>query len=204
MKRALLFAALTMTLLLASIPARAADDHFEIRVTADNVVSWTADYLRDLPSGAGWTDGDRVGYKCAYAFLMNNGVPVGRVTFTRVVAAASYVKINDYQMVEGARHYDGTPANLGGGPQLNECPAPSQTYTAYAGPDQRPTITYEAGGCTVLETRSYPNIVAGTGIKFQQVESSDSRVTVVAYKNNLPIVVVYYDALGSTVMNSDL
>lgn len=201
MRRTWFFAALIALAVVAG-PVGASNHQFDIMVKTDGATAWIADYQRTLPSGAGWTDGDRVGYRCAYAFLMNGGQVVGRVTFSRVSEAAAYVRINDEHMVEGARHYDGTVAS-GEVSQLNECPAPTQSYTSFSG-DQRPVITYETG-CAVLETRNYANLVPGAGVTFQQVESTDDRVTVVAYKNGLPIVVIYYDSMSpSVVMNSNL
>lgn len=203
MKRIPYYVALVAALFLVALPVSADPDRYDIMVNADGVRAWTAEYERTLSDGVGWTDGDRVAYRCAYGFLMDDGVVVGRVTFTRIQAASSYAAISDQYMLEGARHYDGTPAVLTGGPQLNECPAPSESYTSFSG-DQRPIITFNTSGCEVLETRNYQNLEPGAGITFQQTESTDDRVTVVAYKNSLPFVVVYYDALSSTVMNSDL
>ena len=72
------------------------------------------------------------------------------------------------------------------------------------GSDQRPTITYTLGQ-TLLEVRNYKKTVVGAGITFRQVESTNSRVTVVAYKDNLPVIVIYYDSMvPGVVMDSDL
>ena len=178
-----------------------------VNESAPNTWWWDAYYFRSLPfaSSTGWTDGDRSGYRCFYSFLMNQGQVVGRVTFTRVEDAAGYASVNDKYMLEGQRYYDGTVAPPGAGKELGECPAPVQDYTPFTGPGQKPTITYSTTGGQLLEVRNYKPLVTGAGITFQQIESTDQRVTVVAYFNNLPVIVVYYDSMVSTVvMNSDL
>jgi hypothetical protein len=187
-------------------------DHFitmlsGVNESGPNTWWWDANYFRNLPfaSNTGWTDGDRSGYRCFYAFLTNQGQVVGRVTFTRVDAAASYASVNDKYMSEGVRYYDGTPAPAGAPNELGECPSPVQDYTPFSGPSQKPTITYSTTGGQLLEVRNYKTLAANAGVTFQQVESTDQRVTVVAYYDNLPVIVVYYDSMVSTVvMNSDL
>ena len=168
---------------------------------------WDAPYFRDLPftAGAGWTDGDRAGYRCFYAFLLNQGEVVGRVTFTRVPAADSYAAIKDAFMVEGARYYDGTLAPGNAPKELGECPRTVVDYAPATGSDQRPTITYSTTSGSLLEVRNYKNTVVGAGITFGQVESTPQRVTVVAYKDNLPAIAIYYESMvPGVVMNSDL
>lgn len=167
---------------------------------------WNAPYYRSLPfaSNTGWTDGDRSGYRCFYAFLLNEGQVVGRVTFTRVPEAGSYASISDKYMVEGERYYNGTLAPANAPKELGECPEPMTAYTPATGSDQRPIITYTLGG-TLLEVRNYTKTVVGEGITYRQVESTDSRITVVAYKDNLPAIVIYYESMvPGLVMNSDL
>jgi hypothetical protein len=168
---------------------------------------WDADYFRNLPysPSTGWTDGDRAGYRCFYSFLLLDNQVVGRVTFTRVEEAASYAMVNDRYMEEGIRFYDGTLAPANGPRELGECPDPTQAYSPSNGSDQRPTITYSTTGGALLEVRNYKKTVALNGITFQQVESTDQRVTVVAYKDNLPAIVIYYESMvPGVVMNSDL
>lgn len=195
MKRILCLVALVFAL---SAPAWAQTmpDHFQIILSADGVEMWRADYDRTLDVRTGWTDGDRQGYRCAYMFLLHRGRVAGRVTFTQVRDAAAYSVVNDKFMVEGMRFFDGTVDPTPN--QHDDCPAPDQEYESYTGPDQRPVVTY-SGPRGVLETRSYPDIVAGAGVIFRQVESTSRRVTVVAYKNGLPVIVVYYDALDPRV-----
>jgi len=166
---------------------------------------WEALYRRDLTTGAGWTDGDRSGYRCAYMFLeAADGTIVGRVTFTLIPEAQSYGAVNDRFMVEGARYYDGTVAPPGSPRELGDCPAPTETYEPYAGPDERPTIDFVSGG-TVLERRDYKTTVAGAGVIFNQVLVTPQRITVIGNVDGLPVVAVYYDSLVEQVsITSDI
>jgi hypothetical protein len=177
-----------------------------INESGPNTWWWDANYFRGLPyaPSTGWTDGDRSGYRCFYAFLMNENQVVGRVTFTRVPAASSYAMVNDKYMQEGVRYYDGTLAGAGAPNELGECPEPMADYTPFAGPGQKPTVTYTLNG-QLLEVRNYKTLATNTGITFQQVTSTDDQVTVVAYYNGLPAIVVYYESMvPGLVMNSDL
>lgn len=164
---------------------------------------WDAAYFRNLPSGAHWVDGDRSGYRCFYAFLQYNGQIVGRVTFIRI-PGAEYAVVNDSGMEEGVRYYDGTLAPANAPRELGDCPFTDIEYATYTGPDERPTVSYVMGGQT-LEVRNYKTtVVGGPYIKFQQVEASATRVGVVAYFNNNPAIVVYYDSMvPGVVMNTD-
>ena len=201
-------AATTTTAAPVSAPS---GDHFTTLLTGitengPNEKWWDAPYYRGLPYAAstGWTDGDRSGYRCFYAFLLNQGQVVGRVTFTRVPEADSYASINDRYMEEGVRYYNGSLAPADAPTELGDCPTPSTAYQPATGSDQRPTITYTLGQ-TLLEVRNYKKTVVGAGITFRQVESTDSRITVVAYKDNLPVIVIYYDSMvPGLVMDSDL
>ena len=77
-------------------------------------------------------------------------------------------------------------------------------YTPFTGPGQKPTVTYMLNG-QLLEVRNYKTLATNTGMTFQQVASTDDQVTVVAYFNNLPVIVVYYESLvPGLVLNSDL
>jgi hypothetical protein len=95
-KRTLAFtAALTVlvaTAGLSGLSAQAGDpDHFEIFfVVANNSgAGHIGRYEFEEPL---WQFGDRPGYRCAWAFLMNGGVPVARVQFDR---GQTYTVIND-------------------------------------------------------------------------------------------------------------
>jgi len=161
---------------------------------------WDADYFRSLPytAATGWTDGDRAAYKCLYGFLLWRDRIAGRVTFTRV-PGATYALINDEKMAEGARMYDGSLPPPGSSRELGECPAPDQTYEPYFGPDERPVVTFETNRGRLLEVRDYRPTVAGPAIKFRLIDSTAQRVTVVAYFNDQPVIVVYYDSMSSRV-----
>lgn len=158
---------------------------------------WDAVYQRSLPSGAGWRDGDRVGYACAWMFLEYEGEWVGRTTFVKV-PGATYAKVNDRGMVEGQITFDGRKVDVKQTAKVGFCKTlVSQDYVAYTGPDERPVIQFwTPGNPEPLETRDYRNTVVGNGIKFRLFSATSQRVTVVAYENNLPVIVVYYDALG--------
>lgn len=179
-------------------------------VAPGDVFWWNATYKRTLPyaPNTGWVDGDRCGYTAMYAFLQRNGVLVGRVTFIRIPGASAYAVVNDKYMDEAERWYNGDPAEEPGTGQDNElkdCPPPNAAYEPYTGPSELPTILYVDNGQTI-EVRDYKATVNGPAIKFRQVESTDTRITVLAYENNLPVIVVYYEAPfgNGVVMESDL
>jgi hypothetical protein len=156
---------------------------------------WHAYYFRSLPffPNSGWTDGDRVGYSCAYMFLMVDAEVVGRVTFSRV-EGAGYATINDTFMHEGFRYYDGTYDGPGFPQELDDCPPPSEAYEPSNESDQRPTLAFAVNG-QLVETRDYKTIVLEPGVSFRQTSKTATRITVVAYEKGLPVIVVYYDVL---------
>lgn len=241
MRRILVFGALAL-LVLASFPGAATAAHptstttttrarpepsgsFDIILQDGNTsdIWWIAPYLRNLPSGAGWTGGDRSGYFCAYMFLLNSrGTPVGRATFTRVDVpreeGGNYAYIKDENMEEGARFFNGTKAPEGSN-EIGDCPPPTQSYEPSSEPDERPTVRFATRQGSILETRDY-KLTDANGVVFQQTELSGQqsvigglggtstiygRATVVAYVNGLPTIVVYYDSLVSgVVITSDL
>lgn len=168
---------------------------------------WDAPYFRNLPyePNTGWTDGDRHRYICMYAHLLLDGNVVGRVTFTNVPDANSYIQINDKFMVEGERYYDGRVAAPDAPVELHDCPPPDLAYEEYTGPDQRPTVVYFHRTLGALEFRNYKPLITSDKIKFQVLSVTPNRVTVVAYLDNLPIVAIYYDSLSpDVIMESDL
>lgn len=210
MKRLLLLVA--FALLLVSVPAVAtlpvpSGDKFIIAVGSTTTGNWwKADYFRNLPytSNTGWTDGDRCAYRTAYAFLTLGGEVVGRVTFARV-PGANYAIVNDKYMKEGQRFYDGTVYTGLPTQELGDCPTVTQAYEPFTGPGELPTIRFDTVAGELLEVRDYKTLTAGVGVTFQQTESSTGRITVVAYKDGLPVVVVYYDSLSpNVVLASDL
>lgn len=183
---------------------------------------WTAPYLFATPytQNTGWIPGDRVAYDCAYAFLQQNGVIVGRVTFLRLGSANSYASVIDKWMNESQRFYDGTKNP---DPSINywNCPAASQAYEPTNVPDERPKVVYWTGD-TALEIRDYTNTTTGVaGTTFDLVEvihepfqtitpvtgtpqTVNSRVTVLAREAGVPFAVVYYDGLGSGQVSEEL
>lgn len=201
---------------------------FDIILLADNGELWTAPYYRTLPYATnrtvGWVDGDRVGYGCAYMFLqdLDTGVNLARVTFQLVPhPETAYGLVNDKFMAEGVRYFNGTTPSTPRR-QLNDCPAVSQNYEPYTGPDVRPQVWFVEND-DLLENRSYTTTtgswIAQGRVKFQEVEriitpftvtapnSGQStvyqRVTVLANFDRpsdttsdfLPTIVVYYDTL---------
>jgi hypothetical protein len=197
--------ALILLALLIPLGATAAPDVYTIILSNSDTGQrwWEADYDRTLSAGVGWTDGDRAGYKCAYGFLLRNGQVVGRFTFTRIPEAEGYARVNDKYMVEGARHWATGALSSRRNPVLqSECPAPTETYEPFAG-NELPTIQFRQG-TTVLETRSYPLVDAGEGVTFQQTFKDSKNVTVVAYEDGLPTIVIYYRSFGSVTLSSDL
>lgn len=204
----------TTTTTLPPPPVRGDGPRFTIILSQENATGpnpslWNADYFRTLPytSNTGWTDGDRSGYRCAYMFLVQGSNIVGRVTFIRVEAPAGssgYGIVNDSGMDEGVRFYDGTLAPANGPNELGDCPQSDIPYETFNGPTQLPTVIYETTSGSILEVRNYKTTVTGPGVTFRQVESTDQLVTVVGYKNGLPMIVVYYESMSpSVVMISD-
>ena len=201
-------------------PADAGDGYsFIIDDLSTGADWWRAPYLFTLPyaSGFGWGAGDRISYGCIYGFLIHGGTLVnlgsknswdleggtiyGRFTAALTVSGSgSYLRVNDGYMVEGRRFFDGSPGD--GRDQLYSsgfCDTlVSEGYQSYAGPGERPVIKFHTPSGEVAEIRDYRTTNAGDGIKFRLVDGdgSDGRVAVVAYKDDLPGVVVYYDALG--------
>lgn len=175
---------------------------------------WRAPYLYVVPyaPNTGWLAGDRVGYGCAYGFLQHEGEIVGRFTF-RKIESATYVVVNDTYMDEGARYYDGSPTPPGTVQVPDfECPRTTESYETTNAPDERPVIVYWSGG-QALELRDYRTIVPGEGVTFEVIDvitqpfevtsaasgthTVNSRITVLARENGVPVVVIYYDGLGS-------
>lgn len=195
MKRAFLFVALVLILIVPTA-AQADPDGYDIVLTHEGFGErfWIAPYDRTISPGVGWTDGDRKGYRCAYGFLMRNGVAVGRFTFVAIPDAATYAAVKDNGMVEGSRFYDGTVAPPGSPKELRDCPEAVGSYAPFDG-DERPTIRFRRG-TTTLETRSYVNLQELLpGVTFQQVSRTNKRIGVVAYFDGLPIYEIYYDVM---------
>ena len=103
-------------------------------------------------------------------------------------------------MEEGRRFFNGSPGD--GRDQLYSsgfCQDHlAQEYKSYNGAGERPVIKFHSPSGEVAEIRDYRTVKAAIGVKFRLVDGdgSDNRVAVVAYKDGLPGVVVYYDAMN--------
>jgi hypothetical protein len=193
----------------------------------DLVGWWDASYYFSLPyqNGYGWAAGDRCAYRGVYGFLVAGGTKVavdtqydlnGGTNIGRFYAASIrdnvgdlYIRLSDGFMREGSRHFNGVldrNASTSPEPGFDECPDPSEAYTAYTGPDQRPRIVFRNPAGQVVEIRDYRNTdVEEANIRFKIADGNgaDGRVAVTAHDQDnggLPGVVVYYDAMnGGTV-----
>lgn len=185
-------------------------ENYEIFVTVDGVGPiWSAPYFRSLPYSpfTGWFDGNRDGYHCGFGIFGWNlntpsllDDPAGRVTFTRIDGVA-YARINDRRMPENGdtnRHWATglmTPRPV----RQGECPPPTETYEPNTDPGQLPVVDYvNALTGELLERRDYRKLdddgPLDPRLKFRLQSVDPERVTVIAYWENLPIVVIYYDA----------
>jgi hypothetical protein len=177
-------------------------DTFYFIVTADGKVVGRFPYdmsLTQFDPDAGWVEGDRVAYRCAYTFLVEDGAIVARVTFTRPPQASEYVRLNDKFMHEGERYYDGSWAGV---PQIpeEECPTPGERYRKLKGRvGPRPLIIFSAADGHTLEIRDYSKIKRNRRTEFKIRSATPDRVTVVAYRDRRPVMVVYYDRLSDAI-----
>jgi hypothetical protein len=179
-------------------------DVFYFIVTADDRTVGTFPYdmtLNAFDPDAGWIEGDRVGYRCAYTFLVDDGEIVARVTFTKPYKARKYVVLNDKFMHEGERYYDGGWAGVQQVPD-DECPWPTEPYKKLRGrPGPRPVIQFlHAGDNHVVEVRNYNNLKRNRHNRFRIFSATPDRVTVVAYRDRWPVMVVYYERLSDEIL----
>jgi hypothetical protein len=171
-------------------------------------------YIRDLPSGAHWADGDRHAYRCAYMFLLDSqDRVVGRVTFAALERSRSYLRVNDKYMAESherpvARYYGGEPIPIDPETGLSEwnspersCPVTTESYAPGVPEGPVPVIKFVDLGGKILETRDYSKVYESTtrGHEFRIVARTPDRVAVVAYEDGTPVMAVYYDRLSSGV-----
>lgn len=167
--------------------------------------AWVAPYHLDLGNGFGWGYGNRDGYRCQYGTLVEGDAltsqsPVGRFTVTRIDGAAAYVLINDRDMPDRGpllRHFGTGLLDPPSGVQQGECPPPDANvnYEPFTGPGQLPVVDYVGPNGEIFERRDYRTIDNDDPrLKFRLLSVTPQRVTVVAYWENLPIVVIYYDA----------
>lgn len=123
--------------------------------------------LEQYDATAGWLNGERAGYYCAYTFLEHEGVVVGRVTFWVMDdIPAGQVEINDRFMLEGRRYYDGREDPTNDTPQdireLGDCTWRFRN-TGIPPDDPEvgplPVITFKAASDGhVLEVRDYNTV----------------------------------------------
>jgi hypothetical protein len=168
--------------------------------------AWVAEYFLELPytEGVGWGYGNRDGYKCMYGVLLRDGDPVGRFTVTAIREAESYVIINDRNMPDRGpelRHYNtgllGSESNPPDTVRQGECPPPTEVYEESTLPGQFPVIDYLGPNGELLERRDYrrlDNADLDPRLKFRLHHADELRATVIAYWENIPFAVVYYDA----------
>ncbi|MGH2651930.1 MAG: hypothetical protein ACRDHK_12065 [Actinomycetota bacterium] len=165
-------------------------------------------YLRHLTEydpDAGWIDGDRIGYRCAYMFLVDDGEIVARVTFNTwrpPVGDRPYGLVNDEFMVEGARFYDGslTPPGTEQVPE-HECPHLRKAYKPLKGKARpRPVIKFsDAGDGHLLEVRDYRKVKSSPGHRFKIASARPDRVIVIGYQDRAPVVAVYYQRMSDAI-----
>jgi hypothetical protein len=209
-----LVAAVALMALLVT-PASASDsEQFSFTVTTERngVVRevGTFGYARTLvtptlDAPAGWTDGDRIAYRCGFAFLVYRGQLVGRVTFTRIDPADAdpYAKINDRYLHERSLDWDGS-SYTGPDDRSSFCPDPEEAYLPLEGdPGPPPVVTFQHGPHTI-DVRDFSDPAdaseVGPGHQFKIVKVTPDRVAVVAYEDGIPAVAVYYDRLSSEVV----
>jgi hypothetical protein len=202
MRKVAMVVAMVWALALPSTPAVARPAWFSIGTSANGTRAHFS-YLLSLPgqggAATGWTAGDRVAYRCAYAFLRSGGQLVARVTFTRI----EYTKIDDKYMDEAERYYDGT-SYTGTHHQLNDCPGATEPYVDVPGPiGPTPVVTFaDASSGAILEVRDYSAVRQdGSGVpwEFQIVSATPDRVTVVGYQSGEPALAIYYDRLSPSI-----
>lgn len=148
---------------------------------------WRAPYHHELlyQPNTGWQNGDRIAYHCAYGFLMENDVIVGRFTARAVPSSdnnpdGAYIRINDTYMEDApgspqdtaggpARFYDGSvrPANIQ--TPFADCPQDvGVEYESGNFPDEDPIIPFWNNG-EVIEIRDYRNTAQPTGLTFHEL-----------------------------------
>lgn len=169
-----------------------------------------------LDAPAGWTDGDRKAYSCAYGFLIYRGWIVGRVTYSYVdpPGDGNEPRIIDRSMHEGIRHWatgalDGNPDPEQMEPATS-CPGaagPSGQFPKLTEAYERPlSVTFQHGPHT-LEVRDF---VGGEGFGLggpdvQRLEKgtafrlgivTDDRVEIIAYQDGVSVLRIVYELMA--------
>jgi hypothetical protein len=168
-----------------------------------------------LDAAAGWVDGDRKGYQCAYTFLAYRGFIVGRATYSYLdpPGDGNEPRILDRFMDEGARNYDGTlntyDVPAGGGEAQpapgRSCPFPlEKAYDPLTGdPGPKPVVTFQHGPHTI-EVRDHADAAdidnVGPGHKFSIVSESNERIEVIAFQDGSPVLAIHYDLMTTAVI----
>jgi hypothetical protein len=177
----------------------------------------------DVPSG--WSAGDRVGYRCLWDFGDYRDYLTHRATYTSIGGPAEGgASINEKYMVEGYRHYDGTPdhADEPNRDQFDdECTnPPSGDGISTAGPtttypDRPLTDTFVAEdvilqhGPHTIEVRDFSDL-EDTGVplhsslRLDTVAVTDRRITVIGYDCQsgvcVPKVEIHFDLMAPGVI----
>jgi hypothetical protein len=157
-----------------------------------------------LDADAGWRAGDRVAYACLWDFLDYRDYLIGRATYTSIGGPnGGGASINEKYMVEGYRHYDGTPdhADEPNRDQFDdECTnPPSGDGISTAGPETEypdqpaghdfggPAVVTWVHGPHDIEIRDFADLEDTTvpphsSLRLQIVNQTESRVTLVGYQ----------------------
>jgi len=225
MRRSVKLAAVGLAALAVGFTGLALADHtgagrFDLMIQTDEDGNKAEDtdvslhYLRalstpTLDAPAGWVDGDRWQYKCGYAFLEYRGHIVGRVTAVRMVPPdrSNYILVNDKFMHEGIRHYATGALDQNPEPEQME-PGTScrlegtEPYEPLVGDGEFPVVTFQHGP-HAIEVRDFSDgdDVSRLGsTEFKLLSADENRVTIVAFRNRLPIGAIYYDRMADYVI----
>jgi hypothetical protein len=166
-----------------------------------------------LDAPAGWLDGDRNAYSCAYAFLTYRGHIVGRTTYSYIdpPGSGNAPVINDKFMHEGIRHW--ADGSLDGNPELEQmdpgtsCPGPAGPSDQFPSPgslpNNLPVVTFQHGPHTI-EVRDFADPAdsdnVGPGHEFSIVSESDRRIDIIAFQDGTPVLAIRYDLITTAVV----
>ena len=191
--------------------AQQAPSSFDINVIAQQRLVRSAPYVRNLPSGAMWLDGDRLGYRCAWTFLDDPNDPGldARVFFRRTsdyVPGVPTAAIFDRGMAEGSLDFFGNPGTgqQTAPPEFCGEGAPQDVYPSIepgSTANNRPVITFtNVAEARVDEVRGYavnPDR-EGSGADFYIFSTTPESTTVVFTQDGIPVAAAYYVDLDLT------